>query len=587
VPNIGSAHSGKLGGGDEDEDEDEDDEDEDESDPPPPAVTLSPCHLVTPPHPPPCHPNVTPILPPAYLSILYETTPPGVVAAGSDGHRLRRGNRPGCGQRPNVLPLALDDAFSFRKEVSFANDSKFWKATDEEMISFERLRVELRRGDRLRSPAADRRLLHLLLESPAAGRCHPALRVLAGKARRLRAGAGTDVQGSQGSFKSEFAVIGDPYLQDGRVNCLARRPHREWENRRIETILPLALVPFTRAAWPFPFRGRIFQADLPSQDSRPKRGQGCLIVNTQTPSILVGTRNRTVCVRVEGRGSFLNSTGLKEFAREMTNRGYREFVLDLRECPVMDSTFMGTMAGIALRLREIGQGELRVTNLNERNRDLLANLGLDQLFTMEDGASAPAVAAESSRRRAGADRRHRRRQGRAGQDDDRGARGLYRGEPGERRQVQGRPRVPQAGTASGAVRGHGGRRSLPAARRERCAFFRRLPRLQRRIEELDEARERVEQEETRVFDFLHGMGTTLSETTRPSDLHARIVNGALEVLRGSAGALYLSSEASGTLRPAFVPRIVRLLRDSRKGARGRWQELSAPQLPAASLTQTG
>jgi anti-sigma B factor antagonist len=111
-------------------------------------------------------------------------------------------------------------------------------------------------------------------------------------------------------------------------------------------------------------------------------------VNTQTPSILVGTTNRTVCVRVEGRGSFLNSTGLKEFAREMTNRGYREFVLDLKACPVMDSTFMGTMAGIALRLREIGQGELRVTNLNERNRDLLANLGLDQLFTIDGGAVA-------------------------------------------------------------------------------------------------------------------------------------------------------------------------------------------------------
>lgn len=106
-------------------------------------------------------------------------------------------------------------------------------------------------------------------------------------------------------------------------------------------------------------------------------------MNTQTPSILVGTENRTVWVRVEGRGSFLNSTGLKEFAREMTNRGYREFVLDLKGCPVMDSTFMGTMAGIALRLREIGQGQLSVTNLNQRNRDLLANLGLDQLFCME------------------------------------------------------------------------------------------------------------------------------------------------------------------------------------------------------------
>ena len=58
------------------------------------------------------------------------------------------------------------------------------------------------------------------------------------------------------------------------------------------------------------------------------------------PSILVGTSERTVLVRVEGKGSFLNSTGLKEFAREMTNRGFREFVVDLKNCPVMDSTFM-------------------------------------------------------------------------------------------------------------------------------------------------------------------------------------------------------------------------------------------------------
>ena len=106
------------------------------------------------------------------------------------------------------------------------------------------------------------------------------------------------------------------------------------------------------------------------------------------PTILVGCADKTAWIKVEGKGSFLNSTGLKEFAKEMTNRGYREFVVDLERCTVMDSTFMGTLAGMALRLREIGQGRLRVRNLNERNRDLLANLGLDQLFTM-DAASAP------------------------------------------------------------------------------------------------------------------------------------------------------------------------------------------------------
>lgn len=90
----------------------------------------------------------------------------------------------------------------------------------------------------------------------------------------------------------------------------------------------------------------------------------------------------------------MNSTGLKEFAKEMTNRGFREFVVDLKNCPVMDSTFMGTLAGVALRLREIGQGGLRVTRLNDRNRDLLANLGLDQLFKIDDEGGPAAEAAQ-------------------------------------------------------------------------------------------------------------------------------------------------------------------------------------------------
>jgi anti-sigma B factor antagonist len=103
---------------------------------------------------------------------------------------------------------------------------------------------------------------------------------------------------------------------------------------------------------------------------------------TAAPSILVGTCDRTVWVRVEGKGTFANSTGLKEFGKEMTNRGYRQFVVDLERCPLMDSTFMGTLASIALRLRELGSGRVSIINLNLRNSDLLSNLGLDRLFGM-------------------------------------------------------------------------------------------------------------------------------------------------------------------------------------------------------------
>lgn len=81
---------------------------------------------------------------------------------------------------------------------------------------------------------------------------------------------------------------------------------------------------------------------------------------------------------------------MKEYSRRMIQRGHRVFIVDLANCELMDSTFMGTMAGMALRLREMGSGSLTVLNANTRNRNLLENLGLDHLFsfTLPDGVSA-------------------------------------------------------------------------------------------------------------------------------------------------------------------------------------------------------
>lgn len=100
------------------------------------------------------------------------------------------------------------------------------------------------------------------------------------------------------------------------------------------------------------------------------------------PTIFADTESRPeVWIRVEGRGSFQNSPALKDFARRVMEEGRREFVVDLKNCPAMDSTFMGTLAGLAIRLREAGGGALWVVNRNERNGELLAGLGLDPLFS--------------------------------------------------------------------------------------------------------------------------------------------------------------------------------------------------------------
>src|SRR3984893_10162675 len=98
--------------------------------------------------------------------------------------------------------------------------------------------------------------------------------------------------------------------------------------------------------------------------------------------ILVSCADRIVWVREEGNGSFTNSTALRDFAKEMIHRSAREFIVDLCNCPMMDSTFMGTLAGIWFRIGERGDGCLSVVNRNERIAESLCRLGLAQPYNV-------------------------------------------------------------------------------------------------------------------------------------------------------------------------------------------------------------
>ena len=102
-------------------------------------------------------------------------------------------------------------------------------------------------------------------------------------------------------------------------------------------------------------------------------------------SLLVGRIDGTLWVRVESRGSFKNSPELKAVAESAMRRGMRQVVVDLAECPIMDSTFMGTLTSLHLALEKLpgGDGKLVVLNANDRNLDLLQSLGLDHLFHVD------------------------------------------------------------------------------------------------------------------------------------------------------------------------------------------------------------
>jgi anti-sigma B factor antagonist len=104
------------------------------------------------------------------------------------------------------------------------------------------------------------------------------------------------------------------------------------------------------------------------------------------PVFLVDAYSDPVVVRIEGRASFLNSAGLKDFFAEMMRQGKKRFVVDFQRCASMDSTFLGVLAGAALELRrQTPAGHLTLARVGERNLELIRNLGLHRLATVDTG----------------------------------------------------------------------------------------------------------------------------------------------------------------------------------------------------------
>lgn len=74
---------------------------------------------------------------------------------------------------------------------------------------------------------------------------------------------------------------------------------------------------------------------------------------------------------------------MKSYGDERISAGERCLVVDLGGCTGMDSTFMGTLAGLASRLSGQQNGTLQIAEAGSRNRRSLEDLGLDFLMEIE------------------------------------------------------------------------------------------------------------------------------------------------------------------------------------------------------------
>ena len=66
--------------------------------------------------------------------------------------------------------------------------------------------------------------------------------------------------------------------------------------------------------------------------------------------MLVSIGEKSAMVQIAGRANFTSSVDFKSLLDQLLQRGYTCFILDLTECVLMDSTFLGVLAGFGLKL---------------------------------------------------------------------------------------------------------------------------------------------------------------------------------------------------------------------------------------------
>jgi len=121
-----------------------------------------------------------------------------------------------------------------------------------------------------------------------------------------------------------------------------------------------------------------------------------VISETAKPVYLVDAYSDPVAVRIEGRACFLNSACLREFMVQMIKSGKVRFVIDFLRCTSMDSTFLGVLAGMALEMRKKApKGSLVLARMGQRNLELVRNLGLHKLLTVDASGTANADACDA------------------------------------------------------------------------------------------------------------------------------------------------------------------------------------------------
>ena len=129
-------------------------------------------------------------------------------------------------------------------------------------------------------------------------------------------------------------------------------------------------------------------------------------MSNSTAKLLVFAADHLACIKIVGRANFTSSLDFKTVIQELSGKGFTCFILDLSECMLMDSTFLGVLAGFGLRMGPNGQPgshPIELLNPNSRISELLENLGVLHLFKVVSGSAPEAAKGPCEQVQAGAE----------------------------------------------------------------------------------------------------------------------------------------------------------------------------------------
>jgi len=110
-------------------------------------------------------------------------------------------------------------------------------------------------------------------------------------------------------------------------------------------------------------------------------------MNAPSAELIVFRAPDFACVRVVGRANFACSPGFKRAVDELIATHPARLVMDLDQCQLMDSTFLGVLSYGAERFQHHvpGDGNVELLNPNERVMGLIESLGVSKLFRHRTG----------------------------------------------------------------------------------------------------------------------------------------------------------------------------------------------------------